>query len=365
MKATRYIILAAVFSLVLSAGCDTLQNVQQPTATLKGVELADISPESASLLFDMEISNPYSTDLPMVNVDYDVTSNGGELFAGKADIAGIVPANSTKIISLPVKIDYFDVADAFKGISPGSKISCQADVGLSVNSPALGIIRLPMNGIGQLAVPVIPERNDIEKFVYTYSIDGLSVQTGDLICTTSGNHENISGQLWQLVGKVIPGDVDHIAVYVGPGGRCVEEGGKLCAAEFEVKNNTWDAAKMTDQRGHFIDSFYGVIYPLAGRQISHKEEMKIRADVAVFCLKQVKAHKLYNFNYLNSKTDTAFYCSQLAYKAYLRNGIDLNTGKGINEIPGTKNIILPQEIWNGCEHKKAGQTATDNILKKN
>lgn len=224
MKATRYIILAAVFSLVLSAGCDTLQNVQQPTATLKGVELADISPESASLLFDMEISNPYSADLPMVNVDYDVTSNGGELFAGKADIAGIVPANSIKIISLPVKIDYFDVADAFKGISPGSKISCQADVGLSVNSPALGIIRLPMNGIGQLAVPVIPERNDIEKFVYTYSIDGLSVQTGDLICTTSGNHENISGQLWQLVGKVIPGDVDHIAVYVGPGGRCVEEG---------------------------------------------------------------------------------------------------------------------------------------------
>ncbi len=165
MKATRYIILAAVLSLVLSAGCDALQNLQKPKASLKGVKLADISLESASLLFDVEIANPYSVDLPMVNVDYGVVSNAGKLFAGKADIAGTVPANSTKMISLPVKIDYFDVVNAFKGVSPGSKIPYQADVGLSVNTPVLGVIRLPLNKTGELDVPAIPKANDIEQML--------------------------------------------------------------------------------------------------------------------------------------------------------------------------------------------------------
>ncbi len=62
------------------------------------------------------------------------------------------------------------------------------------------------------------------------------------------------------------------------------------------------------------------------------------------------------FNFLNSNTEKAFYYSQLAYKAYKRNGIDLNTGKGVSKIPGTKSIIFPQEIWSGCAHKKARNT---------
>jgi LEA14-like dessication related protein len=165
MKATRYIILAAVSALVLSAGCDTLQNMQKPKASLKGVKLADISLESASLLFDVEIANPYSVDLPMVNVDYGVVSNANKLFSGKADITGIVPANSTKMISLPAKVSYMDVARAFKGVSPGSKIPYQADVGLSVNAPVLGVIRLPLNKTGELDVPAIPKASDIEKML--------------------------------------------------------------------------------------------------------------------------------------------------------------------------------------------------------
>jgi len=52
------------------------------------------------------------------------------------------------------------------------------------------------------------------------------VQTGDIICTTDGGGEIFAGQFWRLVGKLIPGEVDHIAVYVGPQGRCVEAGAK-------------------------------------------------------------------------------------------------------------------------------------------
>jgi hypothetical protein len=58
-----------------------------------------------------------------------------------------------------------------------------------------------------------------------------------------------------LFGQLIYGDVDHIAVYVGPGGRCVEAGAKYRVVTFEIAENTWDAEKMTDDRGYLIDSF--------------------------------------------------------------------------------------------------------------
>jgi uncharacterized protein YycO len=56
-------------------------------------------------------------------------------------------------------------------------------------------------------------------------------------------------------------------------------------------------------------------------------------------------------------TEDAFYCSQLAYKAYLKEGIDLNTGKGVPHFPGMESIVFPQEIWSGCEHEKSSTQA--------
>jgi hypothetical protein len=189
--------------------------------------------------------------------------------------------------------------------------------------------------------------------IYSYEINGVAVKTGDLICTRDAGGGIILGQFWRFIGMLIPGEVDHIVVYVGPGGRCVEAGAKLRVVEFEIVNNTWDATKMTGERGPIMDEFYGTAYPLARRRISSKKEANIRENVARYCIKQAKAQKPYNLNFLDSNTEKAFYCSQLAYKAYLRDGINLNTGKGIKEIPGTESIIFPQEIWSGCKHKKA------------
>ena len=189
--------------------------------------------------------------------------------------------------------------------------------------------------------------------VHTYQIDGLTVRTGDLICTNTTEQESIfGGLLWRFLGMLIPGEIDHIAVYVGPGGRCVEAGAKYCVTTFTVRDNTWDAPQMTEERGPILDNLYGVAYPLAGLSLSSEEEAGIRKRVARYCIKQAEAQKIYNALFLDSMTEDAFYCSQLAYKAYLREGIDLNTGQGVPDIPGVESIVFPQEIWSGCEHAK-------------
>jgi len=191
--------------------------------------------------------------------------------------------------------------------------------------------------------------------VYSYQINGLIVQTGDLVCTTDRGDIDIKGQYWRLIGKLIPGEVDHIVIFVGPVGRCVEAGARGKVITFDVMKGQWNAEKMMLQRGLFSDAFYGVAHPLKGRNIDPDKSMAIRESVASFCLEQARLEKSYNINFLNSDTEDAFYCSQLAYKAYLKNGIDLNTGQGIPKIPGTGSIIFPQEIWAGCAHVGVGK----------
>ena len=77
----------------------------------------------------------------------------------------------------------------------------------------------------------------------------------------------------------------------------------------------------------------------------------MRARVAKYCRAQVG--KPYNLNFPNAETEEAFYCSQLAYKAYQQIGVNLNTGLAMEQIPGTNTIIYPQEIWEGFSHRAA------------
>lgn len=184
--------------------------------------------------------------------------------------------------------------------------------------------------------------------VCSYKINGIPVETGDLICTVDGDaSSDIIGQFWWLVGKLVPGEVDHIVIYVGPGGRCVESGAKARVLTFEIPDGQWDSQLMFRKR-FLIDRLYGIAYPLAGSSHPPEKIRQIRLDVARYCLHQAKERKPYNLNFFNSDTERAFYCSQLAYKAYIRHGIDLNTEEGIPELPLSKSIVFPQEVWAGC-----------------
>lgn len=186
--------------------------------------------------------------------------------------------------------------------------------------------------------------------IYTYQINGMTVQTGDIICTMNGKPDILPGEFWRLVGRLVPGDVDHVAIYLGPDGRCAEAGARGVIT-FNVPNGEWDTERMARQRGLLFDTFYGVASPLDVLGYSQEEEERQRMAIAKYALAQVG--KPYNLNFLNTETEEAFYCSQLAYKAYQTIGIDLNTGLSMEQLPGTNQIVYPQEIWDGFSHRQA------------
>lgn len=196
-----------------------------------------------------------------------------------------------------------------------------------------------------------PANNDD---IYSFRLEGLMVTTGDLICTTDGGGDLLVGEFWRILGRLVPGPIDHVVVYVGPGGRCVEAGARGVIS-FEVQGQSWDAAAMIQQRGPFVDTFYGIIYPLRKLGLSFEREKSIRLQIREYCLKQVRLKKPYNINFLNPESEKAFYCTQLAYKAYQPHGINLNTGMGVTNLKGSDRIVLPQEIWAGFPHAQPAQ----------
>lgn len=186
--------------------------------------------------------------------------------------------------------------------------------------------------------------------VYTYQIEGIALQTGDIICTMNGKPDILPGEFWRFIGRLVPGDVDHVAIYLGPNGRCIEAGARGVIT-FNVPYGHWNTERMARKRGLLFDTFYGVASPLDALGLSAGEELEMRTTIAGYCLAQVG--KPYNLNFLNAESEEAFYCSQLAYKAYQQIGIDLNTGLAMEQLPGTNAIVYPQEIWNGFSHREA------------
>jgi hypothetical protein len=185
--------------------------------------------------------------------------------------------------------------------------------------------------------------------IYSSTFCGLPLTTGDIICTCDGEEDSLLGQFWRMLGKMTPGEIDHCILYLGPGGRCVESGPKGVIT-LDMPGETWDAAALVKQRW-LLDRFYGVAYPLANLGLSPHQEQRMRLSVAGFCLEQAVRSKPYNINFFNPEIDGAFYCSQLIYKAYLGENINLNTNQG-TPAGLLASIVFPQEIWNASAHRQ-------------
>ncbi len=139
--------------LVLAGGCGL---AERPTVEIAGAKLQDVGLTNATMMFDVKVDNPYTVPLPMSNVDYALASQGQRFLTGKADVKGEVPAKGSKVLGVPVRISYVELMNAVKGAKPGSTIPYTADLGLSVDAPVLGTLRLPMSKEGQIAIPSTP-----------------------------------------------------------------------------------------------------------------------------------------------------------------------------------------------------------------
>ena len=157
-RATRVPLAVAAAAMLLPAsGCGIFE---KPGAEIVGVRLQDVSLTDATMLFDVRVDNPYAVPLPLTNVDYALSSLGQQFLSGKAEVQGAVPAGGSKNLAVPVRISYLELINAVKGARPGAAIPYTADLGLSVDVPVTGPLRVPMSRQGELSIPSAPDLLD-------------------------------------------------------------------------------------------------------------------------------------------------------------------------------------------------------------
>lgn len=150
----------ALIAFCTLTGCEAargiLSGMDKPSAKIAGVKLTSLNLDGATLLFDVDVANPYTVALPLVNLDYALASKGNKFLEGAANVQGTIPAKGSRTLQVPATVAFNHLLKTVSGIKPGSVVPYTADLGLSVDAPGVGPLKLPLRKEGELPVPTVP-----------------------------------------------------------------------------------------------------------------------------------------------------------------------------------------------------------------
>jgi LEA14-like dessication related protein len=153
--------LAIVLLAAFVGGCETLGGAlalaPKPDARIIGAEVRNLSLKSLDLVFDIEITNPYGVNLPLLDLNYAVGSGTQQLLQGGIKVSATVPANGSSVIQVPARLDFAAVIQTLTNVKPGSVLPYHAEINVSVDAPLIGAINLPLKHEGEIPIPTIPE----------------------------------------------------------------------------------------------------------------------------------------------------------------------------------------------------------------
>ncbi len=150
--------LAAVSILVVLnvTGCETRQSLERrprPTAQMLGVRVQDAQLDYATLLFEVEVSNPSGADVSVTGLRYGLAS-GPKMFLSAMPVSErVVPARVTTAISLTDTVVYERLLRALDA-RPGSTIPFSLESRLSMEPPGGEPLQVALKHSGQLFLPL-------------------------------------------------------------------------------------------------------------------------------------------------------------------------------------------------------------------
>lgn len=154
---TAWPVLAGGLLALGLGGCGALGDmISKPSARVTGVRLEGLRMDGVTLGFDVEVANPYGVALPVAKLDYALQSGGNRFLDGKTDFQGTVPANGKQTIPLQARLGFLEVLRVLGGVRPGAVVPYTADLGIGVDAPGVGPLRLPVSAKGEFPVPDVP-----------------------------------------------------------------------------------------------------------------------------------------------------------------------------------------------------------------
>jgi tRNA G37 N-methylase Trm5 len=159
MTVKQHLILSAALTTAFLSGCETTPEIpydREPAARLQAMRFGGVELDFATLLFDVEIDNPYPFSLPINRLRYALVSEGRTFITATIFDNATVPANTKKVLTLEDEVTYVRLLKALRG-KPGSTIPFKTELTLSLDAPRLGWINLQAEKEGNILLPELPE----------------------------------------------------------------------------------------------------------------------------------------------------------------------------------------------------------------
>ncbi|MGQ0627851.1 MAG: LEA type 2 family protein [Phycisphaerales bacterium] len=158
----RFVLASAMTLCTLTlCGCKSagefLAGAEKPSLRVVNASIDGLTTESAALVFDVEVANPYSVPLPLTNVEYALASRGAAFLSGAANVQGTIPAGGKQVFKVPANLRFVEALAALKGVRPGQVVPYAADLGFSVDAPVVGRMKVPVRKEGELPLPAAPD----------------------------------------------------------------------------------------------------------------------------------------------------------------------------------------------------------------
>lgn len=177
---------------VLVSSCAILGDAgwQEPTARVLNSRLVALTPTTARIDTQIEVTNPNLYAIALGALDYQLSVNQARLLTGEQDRGNSIAAGASQTITLPVELVFSEVFDLVTGFAQRESIAYRLDAGMGFDIPVIGRVRVPVATEGEVPVPRLPQIR-----VSSLKADRLSLSSADLTLTLAMENPNVFGLL--------------------------------------------------------------------------------------------------------------------------------------------------------------------------
>ncbi|KAI3743955.1 hypothetical protein L1987_57027 [Smallanthus sonchifolius] len=134
---------------------EKVANMEKPEAAVKNVDLKDVTSECITYKADVNVSNPYSTSIPICEISYTFKSADRVIAEGTIPDPGSLKANDDTMLDVGVKVPHSVLASLVKDIGADWDIDYELNIILTVDLPIFGNFNIPVNSKGEIKLPTL------------------------------------------------------------------------------------------------------------------------------------------------------------------------------------------------------------------
>ncbi|GJT72364.1 desiccation protectant protein Lea14 [Tanacetum coccineum] len=136
---------------------DKVSGMSKPEASVTDVDLKGVCLSNVTYLAKVNVTNPYSTSVPIGEIRYVLKSGGCVITEGTVPDPGSLKESADTMLDIELKVAHSVLVSLVKDIGRDWDIDYELVVQLVVDLPLIGDICIPVTSKGEIKLPSLAD----------------------------------------------------------------------------------------------------------------------------------------------------------------------------------------------------------------